>query len=285
MDKLSDFVKGILPDFVALLCPNLEENTESLQIKIGSLESRKHDVHEDLQSHSGKKRKREVEDWMNNVENIINDFETLEQGVQQSSRFYHVFKRQKLAEQLERMTAQVTELFAQGEFPSGHFLEVDEGIDRLLLIPEPNGQAFQQNFHDIWTSLMDENVVSIGIYGMGGVGKTTLARHVHDKLLKESTFSGCVYWVTVSQEFSIYKLQSDIAELLDPKMTLENDEGRRAAKLFREFQKMERFVFILDDVWKRIDAEKIGIPSKKDGCKHLNVLTYLWKYKRFARKW
>ncbi|CAI9777625.1 unnamed protein product [Fraxinus pennsylvanica] len=165
------------------------------------------------------------------------------------------------------MTEEVTELVAQSEFPSGLFLEVDESINPILLIPVPNGQAFRQNVDDILTSLMDVNVVSIGIYGMGGVGKTTLARRVHDKLLKESTFSGHVYWVTVSHEFNISKLQSDIAELLNLNITCENDEGRRAAKLFREFQKMERFVLILDDVWKRIDAEKIGIPSKRDGCK------------------
>ncbi|CAI9777621.1 unnamed protein product [Fraxinus pennsylvanica] len=239
--------------------------TRTLQRKIKILTERKDDVSDQL-CHSGKNPKRVVEGWRNNVENIIKDFETLEQRVQQSSRFYHVFKRPKLAEQLESMTEEVTELVAQSEFPSGLFLEVDEGIDRLLLIPEPTGQAFQQNFHDIWTSLMDANVVSIGIYGMGGVGKTTLARHVHDKL-KKSTFSDHVYWVTVSQEFSIYKLQSDIAQLLNPSITLENDEGRRTAKLFQEFQKKEKFVLILDDVWKRIDAEKIGIPSKKDGCK------------------
>ncbi|CAA3023260.1 probable disease resistance At5g63020 [Olea europaea subsp. europaea] len=164
------------------------------------------------------------------------------------------------------MIEEVTELVERRDFPSGLFLEVDESIDRLLLIPRPNVQAFEQNFNDIWTSLMDANVVSIGIYGMGGVGKTTLARHVHDKL-KESTFLGHVYWVTVSQEFSPYKLQTDIARELNPDMTCENDKGKMAAKLFQEFQKKKRFVLILDDVWERIDAEEIGIPSKMDGSK------------------
>ncbi|CAI9773414.1 unnamed protein product [Fraxinus pennsylvanica] len=265
MDKWFEFSVQ-LPNVVAQILPNLEEKTETLQRKIRLLETRKDDV-KDATCRSGKKRKTEVEDWMDKVEDIMNDFGTLEQRVAQNSRFYHVFKRQKLAEQLKRMIDEVTELDAQSEFPSGLFLEVDESIDRLLLIPEPNGRAFRQNSEDIWPSLTDVNAVSIGIYGMKGVGKTTLAQHVHDRLLRESIFSGHVYWVTVSQEFNIYKLQSDIAQVLKLNIEDDKDEGKRAAKLFQKFQKMERFVLILDDVWKQINAEKIGIPSKRDGCK------------------
>ncbi|CAA3024465.1 probable disease resistance At5g63020 [Olea europaea subsp. europaea] len=259
-----------LLESVASLFPDLEEMTDTLQRKIELLKSRKDDVDEKLQNvacRSGIKRKREVEEWLDNVENIKKMFETVEQQVQQSSGFRHVFTRQALAEQLERMTREVTELLDQSHFPSGVFLEVDESIDQLLLTSQPNGQAFQQNLNDIWTSLMDVSVASIGIYGMGGVGKTTLAKCVHDKLFKESTFSGDVYWVTVSQEFKICNLQSVIARELKINFTCENDEGKRAAQLFQAFKKKERFVLILDDVWKQIDTCKIGIPSKMEGSK------------------
>ncbi|XP_022888404.1 probable disease resistance protein At5g63020 [Olea europaea var. sylvestris] len=133
-------------------------------------------------------------------------------------------------------------------FPKELFLEVNESID-------------------IWMSLMDDSVLSIGIYGMGGIGKTTLAMHVHNKLLKESTFLGHVYWVTVSQEFSIYKLQNDIAHVLKLYFSCENDKRRRAAELFQAFKERGRFVLILDDVWNQIDAEEIGIPLGMNGCK------------------
>ncbi|CAI9773419.1 unnamed protein product [Fraxinus pennsylvanica] len=260
-----------LREYVTLIFPDLEEITHNLQRKIELLKSRKDGVDHELQNaacHSGKKRKREVEDWRNNVENIREEFETLEQRVQQSRSIYHVFKRQELAEQLERMTKVVTELDEQSDFPGGLSLAVDESIDQLLLTPEPTDQAFERNLLDICKSLMDVNVISIsiGIYGMGGVGKTTLAKRVHDQL-KESTFSGHVYWVTVSQEFSIDKLQSDIAKALNLHFSCGSDKTKRAAQLFQEFKKRGRFVLILDDVWERIDAEKIGIPLKRNGCK------------------
>ncbi|KAL2531095.1 putative disease resistance protein [Forsythia ovata] len=265
MDKLLEIVTNaaeIVTKAATLLCPDFEENTQTLQRKIELLKSRKVDVQADLQK-AGKKRKREVEDWLINVENNITEFETLEQEIQ-CSRFY---SRQKLAERVERMTKEVIELDDQSDFPGGLFLEVDESIGQLMLTPPHNGQAFLQNFNDIWSSLMDDNILSIGIYGMGGVGKTTLVMHAHDNLLNEPKFSGHVYWITVSQEFSIHKLQSDIAQALKLDFSCGSDEKKRAAQLFQTFQKMGSYVLILDDVWKQIDAEKIGIPPRRDGCK------------------
>ncbi|KAL2531052.1 putative disease resistance protein [Forsythia ovata] len=265
MDKLLEIVTNaaeIITKAATLLCPDFEENTQTLQRKIELLKSQKVDVQADLQK-AGKKRKREVEDWLINVENNITEFETLEQEIQ-CSRFY---SRQKLAERVETMTKEVMELDEQSDFPGGLFLEVDESIGQLMLTPSHNGQAFLQNFDDIWASLMDDNILSIGIYGMGGVGKTTLAMHAHDNLLNEPKFSGHVYWITVSQEFSIHKLQSDIAQALKLDFSCGSDEKKRAAQLFQTFQKRGSFVLILDDVWKQIDAEKIGIPPRRDECK------------------
>ncbi|KAJ6857916.1 hypothetical protein NC652_040439 [Populus alba x Populus x berolinensis] len=46
------------------------------------------------------------------------------------------------------------------------------------------GRAFEENMNVIWSWLLDDEVSTIGIYRMGGVGKMTMLQHIHNKLLK-----------------------------------------------------------------------------------------------------
>lgn len=58
--------------------------------------------------------------------------------------------------------------------------------------------------------------MAIGIWGTGGAGKTTLATHVHDKLLEvPSDDFGHIIWVAVSQYDSICELQKVITRSIN----------------------------------------------------------------------
>ncbi|XP_022888395.1 putative disease resistance protein At4g10780 [Olea europaea var. sylvestris] len=242
MAALDKMVKNVFN----LLGPDLEENTNTLQRKIELLTIRKDDVHMELQYEAysdGKKRKREVEEWLINVEDIITEFETLKEQVQCCK----VYTRQKLTEQVEIMTNEVTELLEQSYFPKG-------------LFHEGTPSTFIRALLEFFT---DEEISIIGLWLGRRVGKTTLS----NKLSNESTFSDHVYHVRVSQGSSIYKLQSDIAQGLKLDFSCENDEKRRANILCEAFKRMGRSVLILDGVRKQIDVEKIGIPVGMNGCK------------------
>ncbi|KAF3613070.1 hypothetical protein FXO38_36457, partial [Capsicum annuum] len=114
--------------------------------------------------------------------------------------------------------------------------------------------------------LQDENVSSIGIYGMGGVGKTTLAKHTYNRLRKDSRYQ--VHWVTVSQGFSIKGLQDYLAKIVKLNLSHVKDEDGRADQLNWAFKKIKNIiVIILDDVWERLSLEKLGNPLGVQGCK------------------
>ncbi|XP_011036274.1 PREDICTED: probable disease resistance protein At4g27220 [Populus euphratica] len=132
---------------------------------------------------------------------------------------------------------------------------------------KPVGQAFKENMKVIWSLLMDDEVSIIGIYGMGGVGKTTILQHIYNELLQRLDICDHVWWVTVSQDFSIKRLQNFIAKHLDLDLLREVDDLHRAAKLSKELMNKQKWILILDDLWNNFELQKVGIPVPLKGCK------------------
>uniref|UniRef100_A0A3N7F999 Uncharacterized protein n=1 Tax=Populus trichocarpa TaxID=3694 RepID=A0A3N7F999_POPTR len=132
---------------------------------------------------------------------------------------------------------------------------------------KPVGQAFEENKEVIWSLLMDGKVPIIGIYGMGGVGKTTIILHIYNELLRRPDIYDHVWWVSVSQDFTINRLQNLIAKRLDLKLSSEDDDRHRAAKLSEELRKKQKWILILDDLWNNFEPDNVGIPVSLKGCK------------------
>jgi GTPase SAR1 family protein len=129
------------------------------------------------------------------------------------------------------------------------------------------GQAFEENKKVIWSLLMDGDASTIGIYGMGGVGKTTIMQHIYNELLQRSDICDHVWWVTVSQDFSINRLQNLIAKHLHLDLSSEDDVQLRPAKLSEELRKKQKWILILDDLWNNFELDEVGIPVLLKGCK------------------
>jgi disease resistance protein RPS2 len=132
---------------------------------------------------------------------------------------------------------------------------------------KPVGQEFEENTEVIWSLLMDVDISTIGIYGMGGVGKSTIVQHIHNELLQRPGIYDHVWWVTVSQDFSIKKLQNRIAKRLHLDLSSEDDELHRASRLLKKLKKKQKWILILDDLWNNFELHTVGIPDKLEGCK------------------
>jgi disease resistance protein RPS2 len=144
----------------------------------------------------------------------------------------------------------------------------DESGRDVFLTEELTGGEFENNKNAIWSWIMnDEASSSIGIYGMGGVGKTTLLTHIYNQLLQERGTFPHVHWITISQDFSVSKLQNLIAKDFHLDLSNEDNERKRAAKLSKALIKKQRWVLILDDLWDCFDYNEVGIPIRVKGCK------------------
>uniref|UniRef100_A0A6N2MS66 BED-type domain-containing protein n=1 Tax=Salix viminalis TaxID=40686 RepID=A0A6N2MS66_SALVM len=136
-----------------------------------------------------------------------------------------------------------------------------------LLTRKLVGQASDRNMEMIWSWLMKDDVLSVGIYGMGGVGKTSLVTHIHNQLLQRPSSFNYVFWVTVTQNFTISKLQYLIAKAIYLDLSNEEDEKKRAAKLSKALIAKGKSVLILDDLWDRFPLKTVGIPVEGNACK------------------
>ncbi|KAK5786749.1 hypothetical protein PVK06_041392 [Gossypium arboreum] len=120
---------------------------------------------------------------------------------------------------------------------------------------------------EIWKCLMDDEVGKIGVWGMGGVGKTSIVKLINNQLLQEREKFDIVIWITVSKEMSIAKLQKDMASKIGVSFCGDEDEITRAGMLFEALSRKRRSVIILDDLWQEVPLDKVGIPEPSSGSK------------------
>ncbi|KAH7853610.1 hypothetical protein Vadar_004716 [Vaccinium darrowii] len=147
------------------------------------------------------------------------------------------------------------------------------GDVKSLLEKAPFGRAYlsfdsrELVFNRIMEALTDSNVNVVGVYGTGGVGKTTTVEKVGKQVKKDGLFDEVVMAV-VSQVANVVKIQGLLADRLGLKLEAETEAGR-AIKLWHRLNNGKRNLVILDDIWKKMNLKEIGIPISdgKKGCK------------------
>ena len=77
-------------------------------------------------------------------------------------------------------------------------------------IPSRPTVGLESTFDKVWRSLKEEHVGMIGLYGLGGVGKTTLLTQINNHFLKTSHNFDVVIWVVVSKTPNPERVQNEI---------------------------------------------------------------------------
>ncbi|KAK3420093.1 hypothetical protein EUGRSUZ_G00883 [Eucalyptus grandis] len=129
---------------------------------------------------------------------------------------------------------------------------------------------------EIMVALAHNNNGVVGIYGMGGVGKSTLLVDAERRIRKAKSFD----WVAkadVSENQDIKRIQGEIAHALDLDLKDVEYVNSRAERLWTrledEKREKKKVLIILDNLWKGLDLKSVGIPCRHDnkviGCKLL----------------
>uniref|UniRef100_A0A6N2LVQ7 AAA+ ATPase domain-containing protein n=1 Tax=Salix viminalis TaxID=40686 RepID=A0A6N2LVQ7_SALVM len=122
---------------------------------------------------------------------------------------------------------------------------------------------------EILEALKDNDVNLVGVWGMPGVGKTTIVKMVAAQVKANRIFDVVVLAV-VSKTPDLKTIQGEIADGLGFKFQAETIRGR-AEQLRKRLERETKVLVILDDIWERLELDDVGIPSGGDnrGCKIL----------------
>ncbi|KAK4414608.1 Disease resistance protein [Sesamum alatum] len=172
----------------------------------------------------------------------------------------------KLSDHVAIRLGEARQLTSDGEILDG-MIGPDPFPVKSEFIPVPtiDDQATaSRNMANVMDLLSREDVSRIGIWGMGGVGKTTLVKNINNKLGGLDSFN-IVMWITVSNRYQeteseLINVQNLIAKRLKLELPKESMETR-TSKLHARLMMEKTFLLILDDVWNPIDLDRLGIPE------------------------
>ncbi|KAJ4896802.1 Disease resistance protein (NBS-LRR class) family [Raphanus sativus] len=258
---------------------NLAENLASLEKAMGMLKAKRDDVQgrvnrEEFTGH--RQKLSQVKVWLTSVltiENQHNDLlNTSELELRRLCLCGFCSKNMKLScrygKKVILMLREVESLISQGEFDVvTDTTPIAEG-EELPIQPTIVGQ--ETMLETVWNRLMEDEVGIVGLYGMGGVGKTTLLTQINNKLSKRGGGFDVVIWVVVSKKATVHKIQGSIGEKLGlvGKEWDEKSDVERACEIHNVLRG-KKFGLFLDDIWEKVSLSKIGVPypSRETGSK------------------
>ncbi|KAH9754170.1 Disease resistance protein [Citrus sinensis] len=247
-------------------------NTEVVKLKSERVNT-EHQV--DEAKRKGEEIEENVENWLATANSVIEEADKFTEDEATANK--RCFKglcpnlktRPRLSKEAERQKEAVVKVLDARPVNSISYSIIPEDT---LLMPNKDFEAFESRtsiLNEIIDALKNPNVNMLLIYGMGGIGKTTLAKEVARKAESDKLFDQVVF-SEVSESRDVRKLQGEIADKLGLKFDEESESGR-ARRLYDRLKKEKRILVILDNIWENLDLLDVGIPHGDDhmGCKVL----------------
>ena len=218
---------------------------------------------------------REVQGWLcdggdlkNEVDAILQEADLLLEKQYCLGSCRNIRPKYNLVERVAEKSKHAAELITRGDFHRLAAMALRPVVDELPLGHTVGLDSLSQRVR----SCFDEHAVGIvGLYGVRGVGKTTLLKKTNNDFLLRSSYDfNLVIWVTVSNQASVTAAQEVIANKLqiNGRMWKNRSQDEKAIEIFN-IMKRKRFLLLLDNVCQRIDLSQIGVPppDAKNGSK------------------
>ncbi|XP_019077694.1 probable disease resistance protein At5g63020 [Vitis vinifera] len=273
MEFLSS-IAGLIPCFYdhtsrhTLYIRDLKKNLRALSQKMEELNNLYEDVTARVEGEEQRqmRRRKEVGGWIRGVEEMVEEVnEILRRGDQEIQKRClrccprNCWSSYKIGKAVSEKLVTLSDQIGRG-----HFDVVAEMLPRPLVdeLPMEETVGSELAYGRICGFLKDPQVGIMGLYGMGGVGKTTLLKKINNDFLTTSSDFDVVIWDVVSKPPNIEKIQEVIWNKLQiPRdiWEIKSTKEQKAAEISRVL-KTKKFVLLLDDIWERLDLLEMGVP-------------------------
>ncbi|TXG66092.1 hypothetical protein EZV62_007367 [Acer yangbiense] len=266
---------------------NYKTNFQNLETEVGKLKVKQDEVQHlvDDARRNGEEIEQHVIDWLDTVKKKVDEVSSeiiQEKGEQVNMKCFKGFcpnpkKRYQHSRKALHKAKSVVGLQKEGNFEKVSY----RTIPKETWIPSYKGyEAFESRMstlENILNTLSNPDINMFSIYGVGGIGKTTLARAIA-KHAEDNKLFDVIAFAEVSAVPDIRKIQGEIADMFGLTFREESVPGR-ASKLHKcLMEQKKKILLVLDNIWATLELDKVGIPFRND-CKvlltarDLNALT------------
>ncbi|CAL8132691.1 unnamed protein product [Prunus armeniaca] len=241
----------------------LQENLQALTTSLQELKSLKNDVQREVEL---AERQPQLKRFVSHSTQVI---EKLCCGGYCPKNYISKYKYGK---KVARKLVEVEDLKSKGVFEE----VAAESLPTALVnvIPSEPTVGMEPIFDQVWRHIEDEQVGMIGLYGMGGVGKTTLLTQIHNNFNRTRNDFNRVIWIVVSKGHKIEVFQDKIGE----KIGLSSDvwklkeQHEKTEDIFRILN-TKKFALLMDDLWEPVELTKVEVPAHDSRNKFKIVFT------------
>ncbi|KAH9735575.1 Disease resistance protein [Citrus sinensis] len=207
-----------------------------------------------------------VEDWLNNVDDFTEDVvKSITGGEDEAKKRCfkglcpNLIKRYSLGKKAVKAAKEGADLLGTGNFGTVSFRPTVERTTPVSYTAYEQFDSRMKIFQNIMEVLKDTNVGMIGVYGVNGVGKTTLVKQIAMQVIEDKLFDKVVF-VEVTQTPDLQTIQNKLSSDLELEFKQNENVFQRAEKLRQRLKNVKRVLVILDNIWKLLNLDAVGIP-------------------------